>query len=107
MISTDQATESEPTAFEGWVVLELMGHRRLAGWLSEREIAGRGFLRIDIPDPPATQYYNPDSVYGITPTTEETARRVASLARVAPVQPWELPALPQGSDDDTSGGWDD
>lgn len=100
--------QTEETGFEGWVILELMGHRRLAGWLTEREIAGRGFLRLDIPcEPPATQYYNPGSVYGITPTTEETARRVASLARVAPVQHWELPALPQAADDDAAGGWDD
>jgi hypothetical protein len=52
-------------AFEGWAVLELMGHRRLAGHLSEQQIGGSSFLRIDVPtEPPATQFYSPSAVYG-------------------------------------------
>jgi len=84
---------SDDKAFEGWVILELMGHRRLAGHLSEETIGGSAFLRIDVPsDPPATQFYSPSAVYAITPTSEETARAAANLGRVAPVQRWELPA---------------
>jgi hypothetical protein len=60
-----------------------MGHRRMAGLASEVIIAGGQFIRIDIPgrDGPTrlTQYYRPESVYCLTPTTEETARRVAAL----------------------------
>jgi hypothetical protein len=127
----------EQATFEGWVILELMGHRRLAGYLSEQQIGGASFLRIDVPssdlcercagagglqetdldlrpthteDPctdcngygtklSATQLYAPSAVYCITPTTEETARKVAGTGRVAPVQQWELPALTQGSDE--------
>lgn len=82
--------------FEGWVILELMGHRRLAGFISEQEIAGRAFLRIDVPaEPPATQFYGAEAVYCITPATEETARNAARLSRIAPVQRWELPAPPR------------
>lgn len=77
--------------FAGWVILELLGHRRLAGYLSEEEIAGASFLRIDVPsEPPVTQYYAPGSVYAITPTTEEIARAAAQSHRPAPVQRWEL-----------------
>jgi hypothetical protein len=35
--------------FEGWAFLELMGHRRLAGKVSEATIAGVGFIRLDVP----------------------------------------------------------
>jgi hypothetical protein len=80
--------------FEGWCVLELMGHRRLAGYVTEQEIAGAGMLRIDVPGedgPVATQFYSPSSVYCITPTTEEIARAVAKRNQPAPVQRWELP----------------
>lgn len=35
--------------FEGWAILELMGHRRLAGYVREVEVAGAGMLRLDIP----------------------------------------------------------
>jgi hypothetical protein len=84
--------------FEGWAIVELMGHRRLAGYLTEVQIAGHGFLRLDVPpalaadddsDGGATQFYAPASVYAITPTTEEVVRAV----RVAPepVHTWELP----------------
>jgi hypothetical protein len=99
-------------AYEGWVILELMGHRRLIGYLAEEEIAGRPFLRIDVlSDPPATQFYSTESVYCITPTTEETARRASALSRVAPIQQWELPpAKPQDAPADDGFGdgavWD-
>lgn len=87
-------TTTEP--FEGWVILELMGHRRLAGYLMEQQIAGAAFLRIDVPGPDgeedATQFYAPSAVYAITPTTKDTALAAASLGRIAPVQRWELPA---------------
>jgi hypothetical protein len=79
--------------YEGWVILELMGHRRLTGYLTEQEIAGRAFLRIEIPgDPPATQFYGAEAVYCITPTTEETAKEASKLNRITPVQRWELPS---------------
>ena len=108
---TDNAT-TDTRAWEGWVIMELMGHRRLAGLLSEEEIAGVGFLRLDIPGgngTGATQYYRPGVVYGITPTTEATAREVAAIGRPAPVQRWELPASSSHRDEPSGylGGADD
>lgn len=83
-------------AFAEWVILELLGHRRLAGWLTEQQIAGASFLRLDIPGPSAdqpgaTQLYSPGAVYAITPTTEEIARAVAAMHQPAPVHRWQLP----------------
>lgn len=95
---------------EGWAILELMGHRRLGGKVSEALIAGAPFLRIDVPSvPPATQFYAPGSLYCITPTTEAIARAFATREAPAPVQRWELPQLaaapktepaPSAADDD-------
>jgi hypothetical protein len=90
---------TEQTTFAHWVILELMGHRRLAGWLTEEEIGGATFLRLDIPDE-ASQFYSPSAVYCITPTTEEIARRVAAGANPAPVQRWELPPAPSSDRDE-------
>jgi hypothetical protein len=94
---------TEQTAFEGWAIVELMGHRRLAGYVTETQIAGQGFIRLDVPgylytDPTGaqaerdqvTQFYAPAAVYAITPTTEELARAVRS--RPAPVHAFELPS---------------
>jgi hypothetical protein len=94
-------TDEKQTGFEGWVILELMGHRRLAGFLSEQAIGGASFLRIDVPAPDgkgntATQFYTGSAVYCITPVTEELARKVAANAQPAPVTQWDIqsPALP-------------
>lgn len=81
--------------FAEWVILELMGHRRLAGYLSEVEIAGAGYLRLDVYPGDAkaasmTQFYRPGSVYCITPTTEALARSVAKSSDPAPVSRFEL-----------------
>jgi hypothetical protein len=90
---------SEQANYEGWTILELMGHRRLGGYVREQELAGAAFLRIDVPGrdgaPAATQFYAPGAVYAITPTTEEMATAVALRTRVEPVQRWELPRLPE------------
>lgn len=94
--------DQEKPLFEGWAVLELMGHRRLAGYVSEQEIAGKGFLRLDVPDgdtTAATQFYSPASVYCLTPTTEDIARSVAKRNQPTPVQRWELPAGKPHPDD--------
>lgn len=85
-------------SFEGYAILELMGHRRLAGRLSEATIAGANFVRIDIPGADgvvATQFYSPQAVYAITPTTEAIARSVALHNQPEPVRMWELPKAQQ------------
>jgi hypothetical protein len=86
---------SQRAPFADWVILELRGRRRLAGYLSEQHIAGASFLRLDIPGsegetvPLATQYYSPSSIAVITPTTEETARTVADGIRHVSVPQWD------------------
>lgn len=85
--------------FDDWAILELMGHRRLAGRVSEAEIASGSFIRIDVPsDPPATQYYSPGAIYCITPTKEVMARCVTQNTAPRPVERWELTPLPMPPD---------
>jgi hypothetical protein len=74
-----------PLPAEGiWAVLEIMGHRRIAGHIVEDTIAGAPMLRVDIPGPnasdpvKATQYYGGASLFCMTPTTEELARKEAN-----------------------------
>jgi hypothetical protein len=86
-------TTDEKEPFADWAILELMGHRRLGGFVREEEIAGAGLLRIDIPcEPPVTQFYSPAALYCLTPTTEEIARALAQRFRPEPVHRYELPA---------------
>ncbi len=85
----------DDAAFEGWAILELFGHRKLAGYVREQEVAGSGFIRIDVPGRDgasvATQFYQPRAVYSLTPTTEDIARRLAASYQPEPVTRWELP----------------
>lgn len=88
-------------AYAEWSVIELMGHRRLGGYVSEVQIAGAGFFRVDVPgdaegETHSTQYYPPSSVYCLTPVTEEAARVVARSSRPQPVTRWELPEARRG-----------
>jgi hypothetical protein len=90
--------DDKKKGLEGWAILELMGHRRLAGKVSEAVIAGAPLLRIDVPLPPpaegfSTQFYGSPAIYCLTPTTEELARAVARADQPAPVNIWELPEL--------------
>ena len=73
-------TQEDPRDdFTGWILLELMGHRREYGHASVTEIAGRPFLRlerftVESGEPVRTMFFPPDSVYGITVVTEDVAR---------------------------------
>ena len=80
----------DPFAIGG--ILELMGHRRLGGFIEEVQIAGASFLRIDIHggEGVVTQFYAPGAVYALTPTDEETARAIAQQVGFEPVNPWDL-----------------
>jgi hypothetical protein len=91
--------------FEEWCLLELMGHRKLAGKVTSVEVAGKGFLRLDVYGRPTpgekpllTQFVSPSSVYAMTPVTEITARRYAINHTPQPVTRWELPELEAGDD---------
>ncbi len=81
--------------YSGWTIIDLLGHKRLAGFVREEEIAGAGMLRLDVPGPEgvavATVFINPASLYMMTPTTEPMARAVALRNQPEPVARWELP----------------
>lgn len=104
---------TEPT--EVWCVLELMGHVRTAGRVTEEEKFGGKLGRIDVPTAGGgfvTQYFGASSVYRLTVVTEEAARLVAASSVPEPVHSWEMPkqiappagataSPPEDGDDDT------
>lgn len=80
--------------FESWGLLELFGHQRLAGKLSEQTIGGCHFIRIDVPEvgetAAYTRFFTQGAIYGMTPMEEATARKLAAYLRAVPVSPYEL-----------------
>lgn len=79
---------------EVWAVVELMGHQRAGGRLSEEEKFGVKLGRLDVPQKDGTfltQYFGGSSVFRVSIVTEEMARAVAMSYPPRPVQAWELP----------------
>jgi hypothetical protein len=37
----------KPETFEEWALLELFGHQRLAGRVTEQQLGGASFVRVD------------------------------------------------------------
>lgn len=82
--------EANDAAIDCWGILEIMGHLRLAGKMSETRA---GLLRIDVPETEGrqgfTRFFGMSSVYSITPTTEETAKLFAERID-PPVNVWDI-----------------
>lgn len=89
--------ETDLLKFDQWCLLEIMGHQRFAGRVTEQTLGGASFLRIDIPaladgQPAFTKLFSASSVYAITPMAEDLVRGVAAELRNVPVSVYDLPA---------------
>ncbi len=106
------------TTFEAHGIVELMGHARIAGKLSEVTLFGSALMRVDVPKTSRreafTKYYSAGAIYCITPTDEATAQAAAERFDEPPVQPYILPmpaspalAAKVRIADDGDDGWHD
>lgn len=81
--------------FEQWCILEIMGHQRFAGLVSEQTLGGASFVRIDVPEaegqPAFTKLFGAGSIYCISPIAEDIARAMAKELRKQPVNVYDLP----------------
>ena len=90
---------TESATFEAWAIVELFGHQKIAGKLTEQSIGGCHFIRVDVPafeDRPAlTKLYTQGAIYGITFVSEQIAQAAARSFCVEPVNVYELRDLLQ------------
>lgn len=100
-------SETAQNHFEGWAVLEIMGHNKFAGYVQTVVYGSTAFFRIDVPELPErervtrydsfindvrvpsgstvkegpiqafTKIFGAGSIYCLTPCTEEFARKAA------------------------------
>ena len=79
--------------FEVHAIVELFGHNKIAGKVTEQTIGGSTLLRIDVPDtksqPAFTRFMHINAVYAINPVTEEVATQYAENLKVMPIQSWD------------------
>lgn len=76
-------------AIKTWGIVELMGHKVVAGMVSKSEMLGAALLRVDVPAtsayPEFTQFYGTSAIYCVTFVSEEVARRTAEANKTNPV----------------------
>jgi len=81
--------------FEQWCLVELFGHTKLAGLVSEQTIGGQSFVRVDVPATSKQQGFTRllgnGSIYSMTPMTEELVKAMAEKFQSTPLGVWDLP----------------
>lgn len=74
---------------DAFCIVEIFGHQKIAGRVTEQVIAGQGFLRVDVPatskQTEFTRFYGPGAIYCMTPVSAEIAQAAAEKLWVEPV----------------------
>ena len=86
-MNADISQQEQP--FETWAIVEIFGHKKLAGKATQVDLFGSAFMRLDIPDtettPAQTRFYGADAIYSILPCDEDTAREFVEYTDVEPI----------------------
>ncbi len=95
-----QTQNNTEAPIEQWAIVEIFGHQRIAGRISEHTIGGCAFVRVDVPPieqangqapiPGFTKLYGNGAIYAITFVDEITARSTAAGLKLQPVGVWDL-----------------
>lgn len=84
----------EKQAFDQWCLVELMGHVRVAGRVTEEPLFGSALMRVDVPDEKGetrfTRYFGGSAIYSVTPISKDVAVTLAQSVTHEPITPWEL-----------------
>lgn len=90
-------SEQKTATFSEWALVELFGHQRITGLVSDATLAGGAFLRVDVPQvdeqPAYTRFFGPSAIYSISPVTEDIARQMCRAHRNVPVERYQLPQI--------------
>lgn len=79
---------------ELFAIVELFGHQRVAGKVTEQTVGSSTFVRIDVPEtnsqPPFSRMVNPSAIYAINPVTEEVMLHMAQDFQQKPIEAWDI-----------------
>lgn len=107
--------EQKQNTFEGWAVVEMFGHQKIAGYVTTENYGQAALFRVDVPElqereieltrgeyidgvyagagskvkrqaePPYSKLVGPGAVYAINPCTEQTVRQYIEMNRKLPL----------------------
>ena len=85
---------SEQKQFEEWAIVELFGHQKIAGRVSEQSIGGCSFVRVDVPEtkrvPAFSRLFGNGAIYSMTVTDERSAKMAAEMFTPEPMDKWTV-----------------
>jgi hypothetical protein len=89
--------KSMENTFESWALVELMGHNKIAGKVTEHKFGNQSMLRIDVPDigelPAFTKIISVNAVYAINPLSETDAIDYAKHLKAKPLDVWDMQSI--------------
>ena len=79
---------------ELFAIVELFGHTKMAGKVTEQSIGPATFVRVDVPETPSqpsfSRLLNPSAIYAINPVTEDVMLYMAENFSAKPIESWDI-----------------
>jgi len=86
--------------FDQWGIVEVMGHQRFAGRVTEETIGGMSFVRVDVPSRGKrqgfTKLFGSGAIYALTIVDEETAIAAMECMGQEPMDEWSARRMLEG-----------
>jgi hypothetical protein len=86
LIPIAKAEDPKPAEeLKSWALVEIFGHQRIVGFLTQQSFGAGVLFRVDVPDllkdgavtrKGFTRYFGLSAIYSITPITEEIVRQM-------------------------------
>jgi hypothetical protein len=97
--------EVETPELKAWALVEVFGHQRIVGYLSQQTFGTGVLFRVDVPDLKKdgrviregfTRYFGLSSIYSITPISEAAVRELLPHIDGTPARPMSLGSYGEG-----------
>ena len=106
----EEEQAGQAAQWEAWAIIELYGHQKIAGRVSEAVRFGATWMQVDVPAvdgrPGFTRFYGPGAIYDWTPTSRAVVEQAVRMMQPQQVSVYlgarELPpgGMEEGDEDD-------